>query len=85
LGPPESSIWIEDSGGPKEPHIRWGSDPSWSSVCSKWHLNRFIHFCTAQGTASHSIHFTMGHPSPPQNCRFAWWIWTPSNNDFLHL
>jgi len=23
------SIWVEDSGGPKEPCIRWGSDPPW--------------------------------------------------------
>jgi len=32
----------------------------------KWHLNRVVHFCTAQSRRSR--YFTMGHPIPPQNC-----------------
>jgi len=26
------AVWVEDSGGPKEPCIRWGPDPSWEGT-----------------------------------------------------
>ena len=44
-------------------------------------IDRFSCFCSAHGR--HSLYFTMGHPFPPQNCPFAWGIWTPSNTWFF--
>ena len=28
----QDAIWVEDLGGPKEPCIRWGSDPLWEGA-----------------------------------------------------
>jgi len=47
------------------------------SASPKWHLDRFSCFCTACGRVS--LYFTMGRPFSPQNCPFAWGIWTPYN------
>jgi len=44
-------------------------------------LDQFSRFCTAHDRVS--LYFTMGRPFPPQNCPFAWGIWTPSNTWFL--
>ena len=43
--------------------------------------DRFIHFCTANSTVS--LHLTMGHSFPRQNCPFQRGDWTPSNTWFL--
>jgi len=51
------------------------------SVPPKWHLDRFSHFCTANGRES--LYYTKGRPFSPQNCPFAWGYWPPSNTWFL--
>jgi len=52
------------------------------SLQPKRHLDRFSLFFTDDRRVS--LYLTVGCPSPPQNCRFLWgiWTWTPSNTWF---
>ena len=52
------------------------------SLQPKRHLYRFSRFCTTDDRRV-SLYFSMGRPFPPNNCRFPWGIWTPSNTWFL--
>jgi len=57
------------------PHLRRLLPRAHPTPYPKRHLNRFRRFCTAHGRRPH--YYTMGRPSPPQNCHSAWGIWTP--------
>ena len=62
-----SSDWVS---GPQLIH---GSCVSLSRK-PKRRVDRFSHFCIDDRRVS--LYFTMGRPSPPQNCPFPWGIWT---------
>ena len=62
------------------PHLTYASLDKPQSI-SKWHFDRFSHFCTAHGRES--LYFTMGRPCPHQNCPFTWGSGLPSNTWFL--
>ena len=58
-----------------------GARPPIFGPCLLWHLSCcWAVVCTAHRRVS--LYFTMGRAFPPQNCRFPWDIWTPSNTWF---
>jgi len=59
--------------GDLDPHLTHDSlGPS--EPITQRHLDPFSRFC--RDDCRVSLYFTMGRPFPPQNCPFAWGIWT---------
>jgi len=62
-------------GGSRPPCSTWFLGTT--QVFTKWHLDWFNRFCTADNRVS--LYFTMGCQFLPQNCPSLWRSWPPSN------